>query len=88
MKIASLLSIVLLSGCSLLVPVKNDMPDIPTAFPDQCEALKKVEGEAVTFEQFLKTVAGNYTLHHECALNYQQLIQWYKEQQKIFNNVD
>jgi hypothetical protein len=88
MKKILFISALLLSGCTTVVPVKNDMPAIPTTFPDQCESLKKVEGETATFEQFLKTVAGNYTLYHECALNYKSLIEWYKEQQKIFNNVE
>lgn len=87
-KLAIILSAVILSGCTLFVPVKPPkFPDLPESLKQKCEKLKTIEGEKVSITDMLKVVVQNYGLYHECSIKVDGWNDWYIEQKKILDKV-
>jgi hypothetical protein len=81
-------AVVLISGCSTTVPVKQKFPDTPAVLMEKCPPLDKIEGDAVVFSEFLKVVTGNYTKYHTCAKMLEAWQLWYTEQKKISDELN
>ena len=86
MKLLSLLLIISLTGCSLLVPVKRNFPEVPTELMEKCPALKQTEA-TTKMSDVLKVVTENYSQYHECTIKTETWIDWYKAQKQIFESV-
>jgi hypothetical protein len=82
-----LLIILLLAGCSTVVPVKQKFPNATPELMKKCESLKKVEGDKVAITDMLKVIVQNYSLYHECSTKVDGWQDWYNEQKKIFDSV-
>ena len=82
-----LLIILLLSGCSFIVPVKQKFPNATPELMKKCESLKKIEGDKVAITDMLKVIVQNYSLYYECSTKVDGWQDWYNEQKKIFDNV-
>lgn len=76
-------AILLLSGCSTTVPVKQKFPDAPNVLMEKCEPLETIEQPSIVFSEFLKVVTKNYTKHHTCSNLVEAWQAWYTEQKKI-----
>lgn len=84
MKILTILfSLMILSGCSTVTPVKQKFPDAPDTIMTKCPQLNKLD-ENSNLSQITKTITENYTLYHECSVKNDAWIEWYKNQKKIF----
>ena len=81
-----LLIILLLAGCTTVVPVKQKFPNATTELMKKCESLKKIEGDKVAITDMLKVIVHNYSLYHECSTKVDGWQDWYNEQKKIFDN--
>ena len=86
MKYITCFLLVLLTGCSSLVPVKAKFPDVPERLMVKCPQLEKVS-ETPTLSDVTKTVTNNYTTYYECAVKHDALVEWYKIQKNIFESV-
>ena len=86
MKYITCFLLVLLTGCSSLVPVKAKFPDVPERLIVKCPQLEKVS-ETPTLSDVTKTVTNNYTTYYECAVKHDALVEWYKIQKNIFESV-
>jgi hypothetical protein len=86
MKYIFILLVSLLTGCSILTPVKTTFPSIPNELNNQCPSLKKIPDEA-KLSDISKTITENYTTYKTCALNNNGLVEWYNTQKEIFNGV-
>ena len=86
MKYITCFLLVLLTGCSSLVPVKAKFPDVPERLIVKCPQLEKVS-ETPTISDVTKTVTNNYTTYYECAVKHDALVEWYKIQKNIFESV-
>ena len=86
MKYITCFLLVLLTGCSSLVPVKAKFPDVPERIMVKCPQLEKVS-ETPTLSDVAKTVTNNYTTYYECAVKHDALVEWYKIQKNIFESV-
>ena len=86
MKYITCFLLVLLTGCSLLVPVKAKFPDIPERIMVKCPQLEKVS-ETPTLSDVAKTVTNNYTTYYECAVKHDAFVEWYQTQKRIFESV-
>ena len=75
-----------LTGCSTVVPVKANFPDVPERLMVKCPQLEKVS-ETPTLSDVAKTVANNYTTYYECAVKNDAWIEWYQKQKQIFESV-
>lgn len=87
MKLFAILSLVLLTGCSTVVPVTAKFPNAPKSLTENCPPLNKIESDSVSIVDLHKTVVENYTLYHECALKVEQWNDWHVKQKKIFESV-
>lgn len=78
---------IMLTGCSTtVVPIKQQMPELPAEFNGDCGELKLLEGDRVLLSKLMETVAINYGIYHGCALQYRNLVEWYTKQRNIFNS--
>lgn len=84
----SLLLVLLLAGCSTVVPVKQKFPDMPAELTQSCKPLTLIEGEKTTLSKLMETVAKNYGFYHECAADKAAVKEWYQEQKKIFDETN
>jgi len=82
-----LLIILLLAGCSTVVPVKQKFPNATPELMKKCESLKKIEGDKVAITDMLKVIVQNYSLYYECSTKVDGWQDWYNEQKKIFDSV-
>jgi hypothetical protein len=78
-----LFSLLILSGCSTVVPVKHKFPEAPNTIMTKCSDLNKMS-ENSNLSQITKTITQNYTLYHECSVKNDAWIEWYKNQKQIF----
>ena len=82
-----LLSLLLLTGCTTVVPVTQKWPAPPGLQATQgCADLKKLETDP-KLSQVARTVSDNYTEYWICATKLDAWIEWYNTQRKIFEGV-
>jgi hypothetical protein len=86
MKYITCFLLILLTGCSSLVPVKAKFPDVPERIMVKCPQLEKVS-ETPTLSDVAKTVTNNYTTYYECAVKHDAFVEWYQTQKRIFESV-
>lgn len=86
MKYLAALFIVLLTGCTTVVPVTAKFPDAPKLGLGACPQLQTVQ-EGVKLSELTNTVTMNYSTYYECAVKADQWIEWYEIQKRIFENV-
>lgn len=84
--IAALL-LILMSGCSTVVPVTVKFPDAPDRIKIRCPQLKTLNEEA-KLSDIAKTVTENYTTYYECAVRTDGWIEWYETQKIIFEKLN
>ena len=78
--------LILMTGCSTVVPVKSKFPDVPERLMVKCPQLEKVS-ETPTLSDVAKTITNNYTTYYECAVKHDAFIEWYNLQKNIFESV-
>jgi PBP1b-binding outer membrane lipoprotein LpoB len=76
----------LATGCSTTVPVVAKFPKAPERLMQPCPQLEKLENEA-KLSDVAKSVVNNYTKYHECSIQNESWIEWYKTQKQIFESV-
>jgi phage FluMu protein Com len=84
--LASLL-LILMSGCSTVVPVTVKFPDAPDRIKIKCPQLKTLNEEA-KLSDIAKTVIENYTTYYECAVRNDAWIEWYETQKIIYDTLN
>jgi len=89
--LASLL-LILMSGCSTVVPVTVKFPDAPDRINTRrikirCPQLKTLNEEA-KLSDVAKTITENYTTYYECAVRNDTWIEWYETQKIIFEKLN
>lgn len=85
-KYTTILFVLLMTGCSTVVPVKAKFPEVPETILAKCPQLEKVSEEP-TLSSVAKTVSKNYTTYYECAVKHDAFVEWYNIQKDIFNKV-
>ena len=78
--------LILMTGCSTVVPVKSKFPDVPERLIVKCPQLEKVS-ETPTLSDVAKTISNNYTTYYDCAVKHDAFIEWYNIQKNIFESV-
>lgn len=87
-KLLTVCLILVLSGCTTTVPVKQKFPDVPSALLETCPRLDTIDQEKIVFSDFLKVVTKNYTKYHSCAKLVEAWQLWYNEQKKISTDIN
>jgi hypothetical protein len=83
--VALFIMLLLLAGCSTVVPVTVSFPEKPSN-SGACPALATVTDE-VKLSELTTAVAKNYSAYHECAVKVDTWNEWYERQKKIFESV-
>jgi hypothetical protein len=87
MKLTVIISLcVLLSAC-VTVPVDRNFPPAPASLLTPCPELETVPDNTVLLSSILSVITKNYTKYHGCQEKTQSWIDWYQQQQQIFNTV-
>ena len=84
MKILASLLLVLLAGCTTVVPVTQKFPAAIPALTEKCEDLRKIEGDRVSITDMLKTIVENYSLYYQCSAKVDGWNDWYQQQRKLY----
>ena len=84
MKYTLLLTAVLLTGCSTVVPVTAKFPDPPGKnAQERCPQLQKLKDDPA-LSDVARTVTINYGTYYECAVRADAWQEWYEIQKRIF----
>ena len=86
-KLLILLPLLLLIGCSTVVPVTVKFPDVPKELIAPCQNLKTIDTNTEKLSDVLLVVTDNYSLYYECKIKSDNWIEWYNSQKKIFDNI-
>jgi len=78
--------LILMTGCSTVVPVTSKFPDVPERLMVKCPQLEKVL-ETPTLSDVTKIITNNYTTYYDCAVKHDAFIEWYNIQKNIFESV-
>lgn len=79
-----LLLVLLLTGCSTLVPVRAPFPDVPSELAIDCPQLKQLPPETNKLSDVVGSVTENYSTYYECQAKHEAWGIWYKEQRRIY----
>lgn len=82
-RILMIISVLLLTGCSIFVPVKRSFPEVPEELTKSCPNLTLVP-DTEKLSEVILVVVDNYTLHKECQLSVDAWNEWYAAQKKNF----
>jgi hypothetical protein len=86
-KYLALFLLILMSGCSTVVPVTVKFPDAPDRIKIRCPQLKTLNEEA-KLSDVAKIITENYTTYYECAVRNDTWIEWYETQKIIFEKLN
>ena len=76
---------VLLTGCTTVVPVKQEFPVAPAVLLERCPDLMQIDDGKNSLREMLKVVIQNYATYYQCAERTHGWQDWYAEQRRIFN---
>jgi hypothetical protein len=80
---ALVLSLLLLTGCSTVVPVTQKWPEAPGLQSMQaCPRLEKLP-DTTTLSGVAKTVSANYDQYYTCLIKLEAWQEWYQKQKLI-----
>ena len=79
------LTLMVLAGCSTVVPVTAKFPGPPNATV-ACPKLDTVPADG-KLSGLTDTVTRNYSTYYECAVKVDQWNEWYEVQKRIFEGV-
>ena len=85
MKYLIIIAVLLISGCST-APVTVKFPDVPKDMLTTCPDLK-LAPETTKLSEVLPVIVDNYAQYYTCKDTVDNWIEWYTEQQKIFNSI-
>lgn len=88
MKLAAVLAVLMLSGCSVLVPVKQKWPEAPASLQEKCAPLKELSKDQTALKDLLMVMIDNYAAYYVCAGRTQGWQDWYTQQRKIFTEAN
>jgi uncharacterized protein YceK len=77
--------LLLLSGCSTVVPVTAKFPEEPKR-SEACPQLQKLN-DGAKLSDVSTTININYSTYYECAVKVDSWNEWYQIQKRIFEGV-
>ena len=78
--------LILISGCSTVVPVTAKFPEAPSKLHVKCPQLEKLKDES-KLSEVSKTITMNYSTYYECAVKIDSWIEWYQVNKIIFEGI-
>lgn len=87
MRFIVLLSMLILGGCSTVIPVTRKFPEPPSDLTMPSK-LKTLDPNTTKLSDLLQNANDNYGVYYELKAKNEAWIQWYIEQKKIWNDVN
>ena len=87
MVMRNLLLVLLLTGCSTVIPVKAKFPEIPSELAVECPDLEKLPPDTKKLSEVISNVSENYSTYYECQARKEAWVEWYRNQKYIYENV-
>lgn len=84
--VAGMAALLMLAGCSTVIPVVAKFPAAPVLGTGACPQLQTVADNA-KLSELTATVTANYSTYYECAVKSDQWNEWYEIQKRIFEDV-
>lgn len=75
-----------LAGCTTIVPVYSEFPDLPKELEQPCSELVQMKPGS-KLSEVTKVIVENYTRYHMCSNRHDSTVKWVKEQKKIFESI-
>lgn len=85
MRLLILASVLFLTSCSTVVPVKQEFPVAPSILLERCPDLLVIDDGKNSMREMLKVVIQNYALYYQCAEKTHGWQDWYNQQRKIYD---
>jgi hypothetical protein len=82
-----LLLLILLSGCSNVIGVKPNFPELPPVLTESCPELLTIPENENRMSEFLKVVIMNYDQYYECKYKVEAINEWYIKQKEIYEEI-
>jgi len=76
--------LILLAGCSTVVPVKQTWPTAPASLTEACPPLRTLGTEQRSLRELLMIVIENYSVYYQCSARQDGWRDWYEQQRRIF----
>jgi len=88
-KLMVILLVLLLSACGSVMGPKASMtwPAVPDEVKTACPDLAQIDPNTTKLSDALDVVSANYTQYYTCKDRVDNWIEWYNNQQKIYNSV-
>jgi len=83
----SILTLLILTGCSTVVPVVNRFPDAAPELLHVCPDLTQLDPNTKKLSDVINTVTDNYQKYYNCKDTVDSWIEWYNTQKQISNNI-
>lgn len=88
MKLFVVAAVLVLSGCSTPVPVRQPFPVAPQMLLERCPDLLTIDDGKNSMRDMLKVVIQNYSLYYQCAEKTHGWQDWYGEQKRIHESAN
>jgi hypothetical protein len=86
MKYLLVILVLLLSGCTTTVPIKQQFPTAPEQLMTSCKPLQLMDKNSSIVDA-TKVVVNNYTEYYQCSILVDTWQQWYRDQKLIFKEL-
>ena len=86
MKKLMLISMLLISGC-VSVPIDRTFPKIPNSFREPAPDLKPLSMKNPQLSDIISNANDNYSEYYKLRNRYNEWVNWYDTQKKIFESV-
>jgi hypothetical protein len=86
-KLAIILPLIVLAGCSTPVPVVPKWPDVPSELLAACPDLKTIDPTNDKISVLIENVTDNYKEYYQCGDKVNSWILWYTQQQKLWKTL-
>lgn len=84
--ILAIMVLCLLTACETVAPVVRKFPDVPASLNKSCAPLKELQ-KTDKLSEVLINVTDNYALFHECEIQNEMWLKWYRDQKANFDSV-
>lgn len=79
--------LLLLSGCTVPVPITFTWPDVPSELTSPAPDLTPLSDKDLSFTSMLLNVNSNFSQYYQLKKKYEAWQEWYITQQKIYKEV-
>jgi hypothetical protein len=81
-------AVIILAGCSTVVPVKQKFPEAPDVLIEKCPDLDTIDKPTVLLSELIVIITKNYMKYHDCKATTNGWIDWYTKNKQIYDDLN